>query len=130
MPMAAFIAYLVVVGLLGAGIAKALVPDRRTLPLTGTMLVSMVGSIAGGLFGLLLADLDGTSHLFDSAGIIGAALGTAAGVLMYRRHLASRAAQAVVKMLVERHGGGHTNEMRSTPGLQIGVAQCRSRLPE
>ncbi len=128
--MDAFIAYLVVVGLLGAGIAKALVPVRRMLPLTGTMLVSMIGSIAGGLFGLLLADLDGTNHLFDAAGIIGAVLGTTAGVLMYRRHLASRAAHAVVKMLVERHGGAHTNEMRSTPGLQMGVAQFRSRLPE
>ena len=130
MHMDAFIAYLLVVGLLGAGIAKALVPDRRVLPLSGTMPVSMAGSLGGGLFGLLLSNLDGMSHLFDTAGIIGAALGTIAAVLLYRRHLAARAAQAVVKMLVERHGGGHTNEMRSTPGLQMDAAQFRSRLPE
>ena len=49
--MLGFILFLIVIGLIGGFIARALVPGRDSLSLGGTILLGIVGSFVGGFIG-------------------------------------------------------------------------------
>jgi uncharacterized membrane protein YeaQ/YmgE (transglycosylase-associated protein family) len=82
--MIGFILFLLVVGLIGGFIARALVPGRDSLSLGGTLLLGIVGSFIGGFLGYLLFRNDANDGAFQASGIIGSIVGSVIALLIYR----------------------------------------------
>jgi uncharacterized membrane protein YeaQ/YmgE (transglycosylase-associated protein family) len=82
--MIGFILFLLVVGLIGGFIARALVPGRDSLSLSGTLLLGIVGSFIGGFLGYLLFRNDANDGAFQASGIIGSIVGSVIALLIYR----------------------------------------------
>jgi uncharacterized membrane protein YeaQ/YmgE (transglycosylase-associated protein family) len=82
--MFGFIIFLIVVGLIGGFIARALVPGRDSLSIGGTLLLGIVGSFIGGFLGYILFRNDANDGAFQASGIIGSILGSVIALLIYR----------------------------------------------
>ena len=82
--MLGFILFLVVIGLIGGFIARALVPGNDALSLGGTLLLGIVGSFVGGFLGYVLFRNDADNGAFQASGIIGSIIGSVIALLVYR----------------------------------------------
>ena len=82
--MIGFILFLIVIGLVGGFIARAVVPGRDSMSLVGTILLGIVGSFIGGFIGYALFHKDGDDGAFQASGIIGSILGSIVALLIYR----------------------------------------------
>lgn len=83
--MLTFILFLIVVGLIGGFVARAIVPGRDSLSLGGTLLLGIVGSFIGGFLGYLLFRKDAQEGALQASGIIGSIVGSVIALLIYRR---------------------------------------------
>ncbi|HEY5422439.1 MAG TPA: GlsB/YeaQ/YmgE family stress response membrane protein [Ilumatobacteraceae bacterium] len=82
--MIGFILYLILVGLVAGFIARALVPGRDPMSVTGTILLGIVGSFIGGFLGYVLTHHDAQDGAFQASGIIGSIIGAIVALLIYR----------------------------------------------
>ena len=82
--MLGFIIFLVVIGLIGGFVARALVPGRDSMSLGGTMLLGIVGSFVGGFLGYVLFRKDGAEGALQASGVIGSIIGSIVALLIYR----------------------------------------------
>lgn len=82
--MLGFILFLILVGLIGGFIARALVPGRDALSFGGTLLLGIIGSFVGGFLGYLLFRNDAGDGAFQASGIIGSIVGSIIALLVYR----------------------------------------------
>ena len=82
--MLGFILFLIVIGLIGGFIARAVVPGRDALSLGATLLLGIVGSFVGGFLGYLLFRNDADDGSFQASGIIGSIIGSVIALLVYR----------------------------------------------
>ena len=82
--MIGFILFLVIIGLVGGFVARALVPGNDSMSVGGTMLLGIVGSFVGGFLGYLLFRNDGNDGAFQASGIIGSIIGSIIALLVYR----------------------------------------------
>lgn len=82
--MLGFILFLVIIGLIGGFVARALVPGRDALSVGGTMLLGIVGSFVGGFLGYVLFRNDSNDGAFQASGIIGSIIGSVIALLVYR----------------------------------------------
>lgn len=82
--MIGFILFLVIIGLIGGFIARAVVPGNDSMSVAGTMLLGIVGSFVGGFIGYLLFRKDGNDGALQASGIIGSILGSIIALLVYR----------------------------------------------
>ena len=82
--MLGFILFLIVIGLIGGFIARAVVPGRDALSLGATLLLGIVGSFVGGFLGYVLFRNDSNDGAFQASGIIGSIIGSAIALLVYR----------------------------------------------
>ncbi len=89
--MLGFILFLIVIGLIGGFIARALVPGRDSLSLAGTILLGIVGSFVGGFIGYALFGNDANDGAFQASGIIGSIVGSVIALLVYRAASGRRA---------------------------------------
>ena len=90
--MFGFILFLIVIGLIGGFVARALVPGRDALSLGGTLLLGIVGSFVGGFLGYLLFRNDAEDGSFQASGIIGSIVGSIIALLVYRAATGHRSA--------------------------------------
>jgi len=79
-----FILYLILVDLVAGFIARALVPGRDPMSVTGTILLGIVGSFIGGFLGYVLTHHDAQDGAFQASGIIGSIIGAIVALLIYR----------------------------------------------
>jgi len=82
--MIGFILFLIVIGLVGGFIARAVVPGNDAMSLAGTILLGIVGSFIGGFIGYALFRKDGADGAFQASGIIGSIIGSVLALLIYR----------------------------------------------
>ena len=82
--MLGFILFLIVIGLIGGFVARALVPGRDAMTVGATLLLGIVGSFVGGFFGYLLFRNDSNDGAFQASGIIGSIVGSVIALLVYR----------------------------------------------
>ena len=82
--MLGFILFLIVIGLIGGFVARALVPGRDAMTVGATLLLGIVGSFVGGFLGYLLFRNDGNEGAFQASGIIGSIVGSVIALLVYR----------------------------------------------
>ncbi len=83
--MLTFILFLIVIGLVGGFVARAIVPGRDSLSLGGTLLLGIVGSFIGGFLGYLLFRKDAQEGALQASGIIGSIVGSVIALLIYRQ---------------------------------------------
>lgn len=82
--MIGFILFLIVIGLIGGFVARAVVPGRDDMSVGATLLLGIVGSFVGGFLGYLLFRNDGNEGAFQASGIIGSIVGSIIALLVYR----------------------------------------------
>jgi uncharacterized membrane protein YeaQ/YmgE (transglycosylase-associated protein family) len=82
--MLGFIIFLLIVGLIGGFVARAVVPGRDSMSLGGTLLLGIVGSFVGGFLGYLLFRNDAGEGALQASGVIGSILGSIVALLVYR----------------------------------------------
>ncbi|HQZ32812.1 MAG TPA: GlsB/YeaQ/YmgE family stress response membrane protein [Ilumatobacteraceae bacterium] len=82
--MIGFILFLLVVGLIGGFVARALVPGRDAMSVGATLLLGIVGSFVGGFLGYVLFRNDANDGAFQASGIIGSIVGSIIALLVYR----------------------------------------------
>ena len=82
--MIGFILYLILVGLVAGFIARALVPGRDPMSVTGTILLGIVGSFIGGFLGYVLFNKDLDEGALQASGVIGSIIGAVIALLIYR----------------------------------------------
>jgi uncharacterized membrane protein YeaQ/YmgE (transglycosylase-associated protein family) len=82
--MFGFILFLLVVGLIGGFVARAIVPGRDSMSVGGTILLGIVGSFIGGFIGYVLFRNDANAGAFQASGIIGSIVGSVIALLVYR----------------------------------------------
>jgi uncharacterized membrane protein YeaQ/YmgE (transglycosylase-associated protein family) len=82
--MIGFILFLVVIGLIGGFVARALVPGRDAMSVGGTMLLGIVGSFIGGFIAYALFRADEGEGALQPSGIIGSIIGSVIALLVYR----------------------------------------------
>lgn len=82
--MLGFILFLIVIGLIGGFVARALVPGRDAMTVGATLLLGIVGSFVGGFLGYLLFRNDSNDGAFQASGIIGSIVGSVIALLVYR----------------------------------------------
>jgi uncharacterized membrane protein YeaQ/YmgE (transglycosylase-associated protein family) len=82
--MLGFILFLVVIGLIGGFIARALVPGSDGLSTVGTIVLGIIGSFIGGFIGYALFRNDADEGAFQPSGIIGSIVGSVIALLVYR----------------------------------------------
>ncbi len=82
--MLGFILFLIVIGLIGGFIARAVVPGRDALSPGATLLLGIVGSFVGGFLGYVLFRNDSNDGAFQASGIIGSIIGSVIALLVYR----------------------------------------------
>jgi uncharacterized membrane protein YeaQ/YmgE (transglycosylase-associated protein family) len=81
--MAAYVIYLVLIGLVAGAVARLLVPGRDPIGLLGTILLGVVGSFVGGFLGDEY-QFHRWSHTFHTSGILWS-IGGAVIVLLLAR---------------------------------------------
>ena len=91
--MLGFILFLLVIGLIGGFVARALVPGHDALSFGGTLLLGIVGSFVGGFLGYLLFHNDADDGSFQASGIIGSIIGSIIALLVYRAATGRRSAR-------------------------------------
>lgn len=79
-----FILFLVLIGLIGGFVARAVVPGRDPMSIGGTILLGIVGSFVGGFIGYVLFRKDGNEGALQASGIIGSIVGSIIALLVYR----------------------------------------------
>jgi uncharacterized membrane protein YeaQ/YmgE (transglycosylase-associated protein family) len=84
MIMIGFLLFLVIVGLIGGFVARALVPGRDSMTVGGTLLLGIIGSFVGGFIGYALFGHDAGDGAFQASGIIGSILGSVIALIVYR----------------------------------------------
>lgn len=77
--MAAYIIYLVLIGLVAGAVARLVVPGRDPIGLIGTILLGIVGSFLGDEF-----QLHHWSHTFHTSGILWSILGAVIVLVLTR----------------------------------------------
>ena len=82
--MLGFLIFLVIIGLIGGFVARALVPGRDSMSVAGTMLLGIVGSFIGGFLGYLLFRNDSVEGALQPSGVIGSIVGSIIALLVYR----------------------------------------------
>jgi uncharacterized membrane protein YeaQ/YmgE (transglycosylase-associated protein family) len=82
--MFGFILFLLVVGLIGGFVARALVPGRDSMSTGQTLILGIVGSFVGGFLGYVITHKDATTGAFQASGIIGSIIGSVIALLVYR----------------------------------------------
>jgi len=82
--MIGFILFLIVIGLIGGFVARAVVPGRDPMSLAQTILLGIVGSFVGGFIGYALFHKDGDDGALQASGIIGSIVGSIVVLLVYR----------------------------------------------
>ena len=82
--MIGFLLFLVVVGLIGGFVARAVVPGRDAMGVGGTLLLGIVGSFVGGFLGYVLFNRDSGAGALQASGVIGSILGSIIALLVYR----------------------------------------------
>ncbi len=82
--MIGFLLFLLIVGLIGGFVARALVPGKDSLSLGATLLLGVVGSFVGGFIGYALFRNDAQDGAFQPSGIIGSIVGSVIALLVYR----------------------------------------------
>ncbi|MEP7202945.1 MAG: GlsB/YeaQ/YmgE family stress response membrane protein [Ilumatobacteraceae bacterium] len=90
--MIGFILFLLIVGIIGGFVARAVVPGPDPMSFGGTLLLGVIGSFVGGFLGYLLFRNDANDGAFQASGIIGSIVGSIVALLVYRaasgrRHL-------------------------------------------
>jgi uncharacterized membrane protein YeaQ/YmgE (transglycosylase-associated protein family) len=83
--MFGFILFLLVIGLIGGFVARAVVPGKDSMSVVGTIFLGTVGSFIGGFICYVIAGgkADSASS-FRPAGIIGSILGSIVALIVYR----------------------------------------------
>ena len=82
--MLGFIVFLLVVGIIGGFVARAVVPGADPMTFGATLLLGIVGSFVGGFLGYLLTHRDADDGAFQASGIIGSIVGSIIALLVYR----------------------------------------------
>lgn len=82
--MFGFIIFLMIVGLIGGLIARAVVPGPDPMSLGATILLGMAGSFIGGFLGYVLFRVDGQDGALQPSGIIGSIVGSVIVLLIHR----------------------------------------------
>ena len=82
--MLGFIVFLLIIGLIGGFVARAVVPGRDSMSIGGTLLLGIVGSFVGGFLGYLLFRKDGSEGALQASGVIGSIIGSILALLVYR----------------------------------------------
>ncbi|MGK2959168.1 MAG: GlsB/YeaQ/YmgE family stress response membrane protein [Acidimicrobiales bacterium] len=82
--MLGLIVFLLIVGLIGGFVARALVPGRDPMSLGATLVLGVVGSFIGGFIGYALFRDDGGDGAFQPSGIIGSIVGSVIALLIHR----------------------------------------------
>jgi uncharacterized membrane protein YeaQ/YmgE (transglycosylase-associated protein family) len=82
--MFGFIGWLII-GLIAGALARLLVPGRQPMGLFMTMLLGLIGSIAGGFISSLIFGYDPTDPGFHPGGLIMSTLGAIAALAVYIR---------------------------------------------
>jgi uncharacterized membrane protein YeaQ/YmgE (transglycosylase-associated protein family) len=90
--MLGFILFLLVIGLIGGFVARAVVPGNDAMSVGGTILLGIVGSFVGGFIGYLLFRADSNDGAFQASGIIGSIVGSIIALMVYRAANGRRAA--------------------------------------
>ena len=90
--MLGFILFLIIVGIIGGFVARALVPGRDPMSFGATLLLGIVGSFVGGFLGYVLTHHQADQGAFQASGVIGSIIGSIIVLLIYRavtrrRHL-------------------------------------------
>ena len=82
--MLGFIVFLIIVGLIGGFVARAVVPGRDSMSVGRTLLLGIAGSFVGGFLGYVLTHKKASDEAFGPAGIIGSIIGSIIVLLLYR----------------------------------------------
>ncbi len=82
--MLSFIIFLLIVGIIGGFVARAVVPGRDPMSFGATLLLGIVGSFVGGFLGYLIFRADSSEGALQPAGVIGSILGSIVALLVYR----------------------------------------------
>lgn len=82
--MIGFILFLLLIGLIGGFVARALVPGNDAMGIGGTILLGIVGSFVGGFIGYALFGKDAGEGALQPSGIIGSIVGSIIALLVYR----------------------------------------------
>lgn len=82
--MIGFILFLVIVGLIGGFIARAVVPGDDSMTVGATLVLGVIGSFIGGFLGYVLFRNDGDNGAFQASGIIGSIIGSIVALVVYR----------------------------------------------
>ena len=82
--MLGFILYLLIIGLIGGFLARALVPGRDPMTVWQTILLGIVGSFVGGFLGWAIFGADASQGAFQASGIIGSIIGAIVVLLLWR----------------------------------------------
>ena len=90
--MIGFILFLLVIGIIGGFVARALVPGKDAMTFSGTLLLGVIGSFVGGFLGYVLFHHNAGDGAFQASGIFGSIIGSVVALLIYRttnsrRHL-------------------------------------------
>ncbi len=82
--MIGFILFLLIVGLIGGFVARAVVPGDDSMTVGATLVLGIIGSFIGGFIGYVLFRNDGDNGAFQASGIIGSIIGSIVALLVYR----------------------------------------------
>ncbi len=82
--MFGFIIFLLIVGLIGGLIARAVVPGPDPMSLGATIVLGVAGSFIGGFMGYVLFGVDGEVGALQTSGLIGSIFGSVIALLIYR----------------------------------------------
>lgn len=82
--MIGFILFLLIVGLIGGFIARAVVPGDDSMTVGATLVLGVIGSFIGGFLGYVLFRNDGDNGAFQASGIIGSIIGSIVALVVYR----------------------------------------------
>ena len=82
--MIGFLLFLLVVGMIGGFVARAVVPGRDPMSLGGTILLGVIGSFVGGFIGYVLFRHDAHQGAFQASGIVGSIVGSIIALVVYR----------------------------------------------
>ena len=81
--MAAYLIYLLIIGLVAGAVARLLLPGRDPIGLLGTVVLGVVGSFVGGFLGEEI-QYHHWSHTFHTSGILWSILGALVVLLIAR----------------------------------------------
>jgi uncharacterized membrane protein YeaQ/YmgE (transglycosylase-associated protein family) len=82
--MLGFILFLLIIGIIGGYVARALVPGKDAMGFGATVLLGIVGSFVGGFIAYAIFHKDADSGALQPSGIIGSILGSILALLVYR----------------------------------------------